>query len=115
MIIRKGLIAGVALVALTTGFSVQAAEGTKPDVSPSTGMGRDENAKITKTQFLERAEARFARMDANKDGVLDASDRQQMHARMKECKDMMDGMGMMGGSTGGADANTKKREAQAPQ
>ncbi len=106
MIIRKGFIAGIALVALATGFSVQAADGTKRDISPGMGMGmgpgmgRDKNVKITKAQFLEQAEARFTRMDINKDGVIDASDRQQMRARMKECMEMMDGMGMMGGGKG---------------
>lgn len=109
MITRKGVISGIALVALATGFSVQAAEGTERDITPSMGMGmpmpgmgmgpgmgRDENAKITKAQFLEQADVRFTRMDINKDGVIDASDRQQMRARMKECMEMMDGMGMMG-------------------
>ena len=58
-------------------------------------MGSDE--KVTKEEFLKRAEARFARMDFNKDGVIDASDRQQMRQRMRECQEMMGGMGMMGG------------------
>ena len=58
-------------------------------------MGGDE--KVTKEEFLKRAEARFARMDFNKDGVIDASDRQQMRQRMRECREMMGGMGMMGG------------------
>ena len=58
-------------------------------------MGSDE--KVTKEEFLKRAEARFARMDFNKDGVIDASDRQQMRQRMRECREMMGGMGMMGG------------------
>ena len=56
-------------------------------------MGGDE--KVTKEEFLKRAEARFARMDFNKDGVIDASDRQKMHERMRECREMMGGMGMM--------------------
>jgi NAD(P)H-dependent flavin oxidoreductase YrpB (nitropropane dioxygenase family) len=58
-------------------------------------MGGDD--KVTKDEFLERAEARFARMDFNKDGVIDASDRQQMRQRMHECREMMGGMGMMDG------------------
>lgn len=128
MIIRKGIISGIALAALATGFSVQAAEGTKPDIVPSMGMGmpmpgmgmgpgmgRDENAKITKAQFLEKAEVRFTRMDINKDGVIDASDRQQMRARMKECMEMTDGMGMMGGGKGtmssGKGADAKEHES----
>lgn len=55
------------------------------------------DAKVTKEQFLKRAEDRFARMDANKDGVIDASDRQKMRERMRECREMMGGMHMMGG------------------
>lgn len=60
------------------------------------GMMGSGDAKVTKEQFLQRAEERFARMDANKDGVIDASDRQKMHERMRECREMMGGMGMMG-------------------
>ncbi len=62
------------------------------------GMRGDGDAKVTKEQFLQRAEERFARMDANKDGVIDASDRQKMRERMRECREMMGGMGMMMGS-----------------
>ncbi|HEY0675001.1 MAG TPA: hypothetical protein VGD25_02220 [Immundisolibacter sp.] len=61
------------------------------------GMMGDSDAKVTTEQFLERAEARFARMDANKDGVIDASDRQKMRERMRECREMMGSMHMMGG------------------
>lgn len=62
------------------------------------GMMGDGDAKVTKEQFLQRAEERFARMDANKDGVIDASDRQKMRERMRECREMIGGMGMMMGS-----------------
>lgn len=62
------------------------------------GMMGDGDAKVTKEQFLQRAEERFARMDANRDGVIDASDRQKMRERMRECREMMGGMGMMMGS-----------------
>ena len=48
------------------------------------GMMGDGDAKVTKEQFLQRAEERFARMDANKDGVIDASDRQKMRERMRD-------------------------------
>ena len=61
------------------------------------GMMADSDAKVTKEQFLKRAEDRFAHMDANKDGVIDASDRQKMRERMRECREMMGGMHMMGG------------------
>lgn len=54
------------------------------------------DAKVTKEQFLQHAEARFARMDANNDGVIDASDRQQLRQRMRECRELMGGpMGAM--------------------
>ncbi len=61
------------------------------------GMMGGGDAKITKEEFLKRAEARFARMDVNKDGVIDASDREKMRAKMHECMEMMGGMNMMGG------------------
>ncbi len=59
------------------------------------GMMGDGDAKVTKEEFLKRAETRFAHMDANKDGVIDASDREKMRAQMRECMEMMGGgMGM---------------------
>ena len=61
------------------------------------GMMGGGDAKITKEAFLKRAEARFARMDVNKDGVIDASDREKMRAKMRECMEMVGGMNMMGG------------------
>ena len=64
------------------------------------GMMGDGDAKVTKEQFLKHAEQRFSHMDANQDGVIDASDRQKMRERMQECMQMMDGMGMMGGGMG---------------
>ncbi|MBI2784662.1 MAG: hypothetical protein HYX64_11485 [Gammaproteobacteria bacterium] len=64
------------------------------------GMMGDGDAKITKEEFLKRSEARFARMDVNKDGVIDASDREKMRAQMQTCMEMMGGMGMMGGGMG---------------
>lgn len=57
--------------------------------------------KVSKEAFLKQAEARFARMDANKDGVIDATDRAAMRKRMQDCMGMMDG-GMKGGSAGEA-------------
>lgn len=61
------------------------------------GMMGDGNAKITKEEFMKRAEARFAHMDINKDGVIDASDREKMREQMRSCMEMMGGIGMMGG------------------
>ncbi|MEC9341034.1 MAG: hypothetical protein VX663_06090 [Pseudomonadota bacterium] len=65
------------------------------------------DTEVTRDEFLERAGERFAMMDANGDGVIDASDREQMHQKMQGCMEMMhgmrmmgDGMGMMGGGMG---------------
>ena len=53
----------------------------------STAPGAAEQARapmadMTRAQAQVRAEARFARMDANQDGTLDQADRQARHARM---------------------------------
>jgi hypothetical protein len=63
-------------------------------------MMGDGNAKVTKEEFMKRAEERFAQMDFNKDGVIDASDREQMYKRMQSCMGTMGGMGMMWGYPG---------------
>lgn len=81
---------------LLIGAGVLAMAGAATAQSGTGKMG-DGDAKVTKEQFLERAEARFARMDANKDGVIDADDRQKMRERMRECREMMGSMHMMGG------------------
>jgi hypothetical protein len=60
------------------------------------GMMGGADGKVSKEEFMKRAEQRFAQMDANKDGVIDASDHQQMRQRMQECHELMGGMGMMG-------------------
>lgn len=72
------------------------------------GMMGDGDAKVTKEEFLKRSEVRFARMDVNKDGVIDASDREKMREKMHECKEMMGGMGMMGGGMGMMGGGTKE-------
>jgi hypothetical protein len=64
------------------------------------GMMGDADAKVTKEDYLKRAEARFARMDSNKDGVIDATDRAAMRERMRECRELMGDMHMMGGRMG---------------
>lgn len=53
-------------------------------------MGEGE---MTKEAYLKHAEARFARMDVNNDGVIDATDRAAMRKRMHDCMGMMDGKG----------------------
>lgn len=69
------------------------------DTSRHHGMGMmgDGDAKVSKDDYLKRAEERFARLDVNKDGVIDATDRKQLRQRMHECRQMMGDMGMMGG------------------
>jgi len=64
------------------------------------GMMGSGDAKVSKADYLKQAETRFAHMDANKDGVIDASDREKMREKMHECMEMMGGMGMMGGGMG---------------
>jgi hypothetical protein len=44
-------------------------------------------ADMTRAQVQARAEARFARMDANQDGTIDQADRQARHAGMFERMD----------------------------
>ena len=68
------------------------------------GMMGQGDTKITKEEFLKRAEARFERMDANHDGVVDAQEHQKMREHMrgqmgrghKGMMGMMDCMGPMG-------------------
>ncbi len=62
-------------------------------MSMGMGMMGDGDAKITKDEFLKRAEERFKRMDVNKDGVIDATDRKAMRERMRECRETMGDMG----------------------
>ena len=73
--------------------------------------------KVSKEEFLKHAEARFARMDVNKDGVIDATDRAAMRKRMQDCMGMMDGgMGGMGGDMqGGAAGSAGQDKAQSPK
>ena len=65
------------------------------------GMMGNSDARLTREQFMQHARERFTRMDSNGDGVIDSSDRQKMQAHMRECMQMMGGMGMMGGMDGG--------------
>ena len=60
------------------------------------GMMGASDAKITKEAFMKHAEERFARMDVNGDGVIDAGERKKMHEQMKQCMDMKGHKGMMG-------------------
>ena len=111
------VIVSVTMLALSGAALAQGGMGM--GMKGGMGMMGDGDAKVTKEQFLKHAEERFAHMDANQDGVIDAGDRQQMRQRMQECMQMMNGMGMMGGGMGmmggggmgaGADANTEEQE-----
>lgn len=64
------------------------------------GMMGKGDAKVTKEEYLKRAEERFTRMDVNNDGVIDATDRAAMRERMRECRELMGDMHMMGGGMG---------------
>ena len=67
---------------------------------------------------MQRSEQHFAHMDANGDGVLDASDRTAMRKRMQDCMGMMDGggKGMPGsGMPGGAAGSGQDHEAHHPK
>ena len=127
MKIRKMFWLGAAATAFVTVAPVQAADddghsaadminGRMGMMKGRMGMMGNDDAKLTREQFMQRAEARFARMDDNKDGVIDASDREKMHKRMRECMGMMGDMGMMGqgmgmgmmGGMGAGIANDKK-------
>jgi len=97
------------------------------------GVGHEWAAAMTKVSkevlFRNRPKRGFAHMDANKDGVIDASDRQKMAEHMQGCMKMMSSMGMMGGGMGmmggggmgmmgggmGAGADTKEHESHHPQ
>jgi glutamine synthetase adenylyltransferase len=78
-------------------------------------LGTD--GKITKEEFMQRAEQRFAQMDANKDGVIDQSERQQMRQRMRECRQHTGGTHMKGGAaaTGGAAQPASQPASDAPK
>ncbi len=109
---RLLLVAAMGSLALSGGALAQGGMGK--------GMGGmmmgDGDAKVTKEEFLKHAETRFAHMDFNKDGVIDASDRQQMREHMQGCMEMMGGMGMMGGGMmGGMGAGGQEHEAHHPQ
>ncbi|MGB7289748.1 MAG: hypothetical protein WBC62_06565 [Candidatus Macondimonas sp.] len=56
----------------------------------------DSDAKMTKEAFMKHAEERFAHMDVNGDGVIDAGEHKKMHEHMKQCMGMKEHKGMMG-------------------
>lgn len=77
------------------------------------GMMGDGDTKVTKEEFVKKAEKHFAHMDANKDGVIDATDRQKMRERMHKCMEM-DGMGGMGDKAGAMGKPAGEHSAQHP-
>lgn len=96
MKMRNRVFAAAACLLLAGVAHAQGGMGMKGGMS----MMGDGDAKVTKEDYLKRAEARFARMDSNKDGVIDATDRAAMRERMRECREMMGDMHMMGGRMG---------------
>ena len=96
---RELMVVAVSSLLLSGTALAQGGMGMHGDKGMRGGMMMGD-AKVTKEQFLQRAEARFARMDADNDGVIDASDRRQLRQRMRECRELMGGMGMMGGPMG---------------
>jgi len=91
---RKLMLVAAMGSAILSGGALAQGGGMGMGMQGGMMMGED---KVTKEEFLKRAETRFAHMDFNQDGVIDASDRQQMQERMQGCMEMMGGMGMMGG------------------
>ena len=91
---------GVAVSSLVLSGAALAQDGMGMGMKGGMGMMGDGDAKVTKEEFLKQSEQRFAHMDANKDGVIDASDRAAMRQHMQDCMQMMNGMGMMGGGMG---------------
>lgn len=59
------------------------ASKTESDTCPA---DTDKDGKVTKEEFLKHHEAMFDEADANKDGALDADERQALHKKMGEGK-----------------------------
>src|SRR6476661_8819587 len=68
------MISALGAFALTSGIALAA--GQPHD------MGDRPMGDMTRAQAVEMANQHFDRMDVNKDGRLDAADREAMHARM---------------------------------
>lgn len=98
----KNLLTATAIGAmLAAGVAIAMQSGTPTDAAP--------RKPITKAEMLARADARFDRMDTNKDGQLDANERkagaEAARAAMAERKggemaDFMPGAGRRGGMVG---------------
>ena len=67
------LVSALGGLAVTSGIALAAAEP---------GMPEHPMGDMTRAQAIEMANRHFDRMDVNKDGKLDPSDREAMHARM---------------------------------
>ncbi|MDD3650097.1 hypothetical protein [Immundisolibacter sp.] len=103
------MLIAAACLALAGAASAQCGTGVRGGM-----LGAD--GKLTKEEFMQRAEQRFAQMDANKDGVIDQSEHQQMRQRMRECRQRQGGMRMKGGpaANGGAAQTGSQPAAGAP-
>jgi hypothetical protein len=105
----------VAAGCLLLAGAVHAQGGMGMGMKGGMGMMGKGDAKVTKEEYLKRAEERFARMDVNNDGVIDATDRAAMRERMRDCRELMGGMGMMGGGAPAAAGDSSQdHEAHHP-
>lgn len=68
------MVSALGALALTSGIALAA--GQPHD------MGDHPMGDMTRAQAMQMADARFDRMDANRDGRLDRADREAMHAKM---------------------------------
>ena len=68
------LMSALGALALTSGIALAAGQPH--------GMGDHPAGDITRAQAVEMADQHFTRMDTNKDGKLDRTDREAMHAKM---------------------------------
>jgi hypothetical protein len=104
------MLIAAACLALAGAASAQCGPGVYGGMMSADG-------KVTKEEFMKHAEQRFAQMDANKDGVIDQSERQQMRQRMRDCREGTGGMSMKGGpgATGGAGQTGSQPATDAPK
>lgn len=68
------MVSALGALALTSGIALAA--GQPHD------MGDHPMGDMTRAQAMQMADARFDRMDSNRDGRLDRADREAMHAKM---------------------------------
>ena len=70
---KLSIYAGLIALSVTSAATVYAAPGAKAD--------QDGTRVVTKAEAMAAGDARFARMDANQDGMLNAADKKAMMAK----------------------------------